>query len=85
MKEQKFEPRAMTYDEREAFIEAGLDVMFFEDGKKTDFHWERGLVKFVREMFPGPEFGALTWPKAVKFAHEVYRLTLAREDEELKN
>lgn len=77
-------PRAMTWEEREAFIEAGLDPVFMEE--KISPQWERKVIKWILEdIYKGCEYAKLTFPQCRRLAFKTYELTVRAEDAEIKN
>lgn len=77
-------PRAMTWAEREAFIEAGLDPVFMED--KVSPQWERKVIRWILEnVYKGVDYSELSFPQCRRLAFKTYELTVRAEEEELKN
>lgn len=84
MTDNLIKPRAMSWTEREAFIEAGLDPVFMEE--QVSPQWERKVIKWIIEtIYVGQDFSKLSFPQCRSLAFKTYELTVRTEEEELKN
>nr|WP_092069596.1 hypothetical protein [Dendrosporobacter quercicolus]NSL47527.1 hypothetical protein [Dendrosporobacter quercicolus DSM 1736]SDL92919.1 hypothetical protein SAMN04488502_1011206 [Dendrosporobacter quercicolus] len=76
--------RAMTYAEREAFIDAGLDPMFTD--QKITPQRERDIVGWMlKNIYQDCDFSGQPYPKCRNLAYRTYELTIKAEEDEVKN
>jgi len=80
------EARALTYEEHEELIEAGLDPAFQDkETRMPGAVWVRKLIPWMMsKIYPGVEYKNLPAPVVRKLALDTYVLTV-KEDEEVKN
>lgn len=78
------EVRAMTWAEREAFIDAGLDPVYMEE--KVSPAWERKVIKWILEhIYKDLDYASLSFPQCRSIAFKTYEMTVRGEAEEIKN
>lgn len=80
------EARALTYEEHEELIEAGLDPAFQKDEERQmGSKWVRSLIKWVLpKIYPELDYKKLPAPVVRKLALDTYILTM-KDIDEIKN
>lgn len=77
------EPRQMTYDERCALIEAGLDPMYCDMGDTSPAMIDHKVTKWIKENVMGNPVGPDA--KIRLTARKIWELTISGDEEEEKN